>query len=53
MRNKIEVQYLPTDSLIPNPRNARVHSKRQVDQLARSIDLLGTTAPMVTSPVVV
>lgn len=33
-------------ALKPNPRNARTHSKKQVDQIARSVDEFGFTNPI-------
>ena len=37
-------------SLRPSPNNARTHSKRQVQQIARSIREFGPTNPIVADP---
>ncbi len=36
------------DQLKPNPRNARTHSKKQVREIAASIEAFGFTAPIIT-----
>lgn len=41
-----QVQYLLVEELVPNPRNARVHSPEQVEQIARSIGEFGFTIPV-------
>jgi DNA modification methylase len=40
------VQLLRTASLTPSPRNARTHSKKQVRQIANSIQRFGWTTPV-------
>jgi DNA modification methylase len=40
------VIYLPTTSLKPHPRNPRVHSDRQVHQIAQSIEAFGFNVPI-------
>ena len=40
------VVYQLTNELKPDPRNARTHPKRQVEQLVRSIDSFGFTNPV-------
>ena len=40
------VVYRPADSLRPDPRNARTHPKRQVEQIAASIREFGFTNPI-------
>ena len=37
---------LPPDSLKPNPRNARIHSKKQIRQIAKSLQTFGFTNPV-------
>jgi len=37
---------MPIDQIRPHPHNARTHSKRQVRQIAASIDALGYAAPV-------
>jgi DNA modification methylase len=43
---KLVVRYLPVDQLKPDPRNPRVHSPRQVRQIARSIETFGFNVPV-------
>lgn len=42
----LSIAYLDPASLIPDPRNARVHSPKQIEQLAASIDQFGFNAPI-------
>jgi DNA modification methylase len=44
--HQLEVVYRPASALKPDPRNARTHSKRQVEQLVRSIREFGFTNPV-------
>jgi hypothetical protein len=41
-----KVERRAVDSLVANPRNARTHSKKQVDALAASINEWGWTVPL-------
>jgi ParB-like chromosome segregation protein Spo0J len=43
------VTYLPVDTLVPFARNARTHSKKQIRQIANSIDRFGFTNPVLIS----
>ena len=43
---RLSVTYRATDSLKPDPRNARTHSKRQVAQIAASIREFGFANPI-------
>ena len=43
---KLQVSYRPTGDLRPDPRNARSHSKAQVDQIAASIQAFGFANPV-------
>lgn len=45
---RLEVSYTQIKKLIPDPRNARTHSKRQVTQIAESISAFGFTNPVIT-----
>ncbi len=47
---RLEVSYLPIGALTPDPRNARTHSKRQVEQIAASIRAFGFTNPILADP---
>jgi ParB-like chromosome segregation protein Spo0J len=42
-----QIEYVPIESLTPHPANARVHSKKQIDQIAQSIRQFGFTAPII------
>jgi DNA modification methylase len=42
----ITVEWLPVAALKPDPRNARIHSKRQIRQIANSIREFGFTNPI-------
>jgi DNA modification methylase len=43
---RLEVTYLRTTSLKPDPRNPRVHSDKQVRQIAQSIESFGFNVPL-------
>ncbi len=47
---RLNVVYRPTDALTPDPRNARTHPKRQIDQIIASIRSFGFTNPVLTDP---
>jgi DNA modification methylase len=42
----LKVIYLPTTSLNPHPQNPRVHSDKQVHQIAQSIEAFGFNVPI-------
>ncbi len=44
------VDYKPTGSLVPDPRNARTHPKRQIEQIVASIKAFGFTNPILADP---
>jgi DNA modification methylase len=46
----LAVTYRPTDALVPDPRNARTHPKRQVDLIVASIRAFGFTNPILVDP---
>lgn len=41
-----EIEYISTRKLRPDPRNARQHSKKQIEQLVEAIRRFGFTAPI-------
>ena len=43
---RFHVRWLPADALTPDPRNARIHSARQVARIADSIAAFGFNAPI-------
>jgi DNA modification methylase len=43
---RLEVEYLPISTLHPWPSNARTHSKKQIHQIANSIQEFGFTNPV-------
>ena len=42
----LELEYLPPGALTPYPRNARTHSRKQIQQIASSIESFGFTNPI-------
>jgi ParB-like chromosome segregation protein Spo0J len=42
----LAIAYLPLDQLKPDPRNARVHSRKQIRQIAASIETFGFNVPI-------
>lgn len=42
----LTVVYLATASLVPDPRNARTHPKRQIEQIKASITAFGFNNPI-------
>jgi ParB-like chromosome segregation protein Spo0J len=42
----LQVEYLAVSDLKPNPRNARLHSKKQLHQIAASIREFGFNIPV-------
>jgi len=46
----LTVVYRPVGSLVPDPRNARTHPKKQVAQIIASIEAFGFTNPILTDP---
>jgi len=48
--SRLTVTYRPLGDLIPDPRNARTHPKRQIDQIKASIEAFGFTNPILADP---
>jgi DNA modification methylase len=46
LKPRIEIVYRPIDQLQPDPRNARRHSRKQVQQIANSIEAFGFNVPI-------
>lgn len=46
----LKVRYASLTQLIPDPRNARTHSKKQIKQIAESISAFGFTNPILADP---
>lgn len=46
----LAVVYKAIASLIPDPRNARTHPKRQIEQIVASIEAFGFTNPILADP---
>ncbi|WP_375462286.1 site-specific DNA-methyltransferase [uncultured Enterovirga sp.] len=44
-----QIEYAPLGKLAPNPKNPRVHSRKQRRQIARSIQLFGFTNPILVN----
>jgi hypothetical protein len=49
---KLTVVYRPIAELIPDPKNPRLHSRRQVRQIARSIETFGFNVPILVDRLV-
>lgn len=47
---QLTVVYRPIASLVPDPRNARTHSRRQIEQIVASIQAFGFTNPILADP---
>ena len=45
-RNALSINYFPTSTLKPDPKNARLHSKKQIRQVANSIEKFGFLVPI-------
>src|SRR6267378_1381986 len=50
VQSRLAVTYCAVGDLIPDPRNARTHPKRQIDQLKASIEAFGFTNPILADP---
>jgi hypothetical protein len=46
LKPSLTVTPLPTDLLKPDPANARIHGKKQIRQIARSIETFGFNVPV-------
>lgn len=50
VKRPLAVTYKQVTNLIPDPRNARTHSKKQIAQIAASIDAFGFSNPILADP---
>src|SRR6266481_3365694 len=48
--SRLAVIYRPLSDLVPDPRNARTHPKRQIEQIKASIAAFGFTNPILADP---
>ena len=48
--SRLAISYRAIGDLIPDPRNARTHPKRQIDQIKASIEAFGFTNPILADP---
>src|ERR1700716_3527683 len=48
--SRLAITYRAVCDLIPDPRNARTHPKRQIDQIRASIEAFGFTNPILADP---
>src|SRR5690606_9609429 len=46
IKNQLTVTYRPVGDLVPDPRNARTHSKKQIGQIRASIEEFGFANPI-------
>jgi hypothetical protein len=44
--HQLAIIYRPINELTPNPKNARTHSRKQVEQIAKSITVFGFNVPI-------
>jgi ParB-like chromosome segregation protein Spo0J len=42
----LSIKYLPASRLKPDPKNPRLHSEKQVQQIARGIEAFGFNVPL-------
>lgn len=49
MRPDLKIQVVPIDSLVPDPKNARKHSSRNVEAIAGSLRRFGQRRPLVVA----
>ena len=49
MAERCTFAHLKTDSLVPSPKNARTHSRKQIRQIADSIKRFGFTNPVLVN----
>ncbi len=49
-RPQLGIKYYPLSDLVPDPRNARTHPKRQIEQIKASIAEFGFTNPILADP---
>ncbi len=47
---RLSIEYKPVESLTPNPNNPRIHTNKQIQQIARSIEAFGFVFPVVIRP---
>jgi ParB-like nuclease domain len=41
------IEYVSPAAIKPNPRNARTHSKKQIEEIAKSVDAFDFTVPVI------
>jgi hypothetical protein len=46
-QTRLKIEYLPIESIKPNPRNPRKHSRNQIKKLAKVIERQGMNSPLV------
>jgi ParB-like chromosome segregation protein Spo0J len=50
LASRLAISYRAVGDLVPDPRNARTHPKRQIDQIKASIEAFGFTNPILADP---
>ncbi|WP_439573830.1 site-specific DNA-methyltransferase [Phreatobacter sp.] len=50
MIHPLAITYRPPAGLVPDPRNARTHPRRQIEQIRASIEAFGFTNPILADP---
>src|SRR4051794_26964776 len=46
LHSQLTIEYFPVEQLKPSPTNPRIHSEKQVHQIARSIRTFGFNVPL-------
>ena len=49
LRRDLAIDYTPTAALKPDPKNPRIHSDKQIQQIARSIETFGFNVPLLVN----
>jgi DNA modification methylase len=49
INHSLSIKYLPASRLKPDPKNPRLHSEKQVQQIARSIEAFGFNVPLLVN----
>jgi ParB-like chromosome segregation protein Spo0J len=49
INHSLSIKYLPASRLKPDPKNPRLHSEKQVRQIARSIEVFGFNVPLLVN----
>lgn len=48
MKRELKVKKVNVDTLTPHPKNVRIHNEKQIQELAKSVEMFGVIRPVVT-----